>query len=88
MGPAAPGSPSRCAWVVFLTDVDDAALDHAVLEMSEHDKCALEWRGREHAPAFDRVFDDLFVPHTATVAPLRLAQRRASERYRRAVNAR
>jgi len=53
-----------------------AALDHVVLEMSEHDKRALEWRGREHALAFDRVrvFDDLLPSHTATVTPLRLAE--------------
>ena len=56
------------------------ALDRVVLEMSDHDKRALEWRGREHALAFDRVrvFDDLFAPsmasHTATVTPLRLAE--------------
>ncbi len=51
-----------------------AALDRVVLEMSDHDKRALEWRGREHALAFDRVrvFDDLFSRHT--VAPLRLAE--------------
>ena len=56
------------------------ALDRVVLEMSDHDKRALEWRGREHALAFDRVrvFDDLFAPsmesHAATVTPLRLAE--------------
>jgi glycogen(starch) synthase len=39
-----------------------AALDHVVLEMSEHERRALELRGREYAMAFDRVriFDDLF----------------------------
>ena len=51
-----------------------------MLEMSEHERRALERRGREHALAFDRVrvFDDLFAPsmesHTATVTPLRLAE--------------
>jgi glycogen synthase len=39
-----------------------AALDHVVLEMPEHERRALELRGREYAMAFDRVriFDDLF----------------------------
>ena len=38
------------------------ALDHVVLEMSEHERRSRERRGREHALAFDRVrvFDDLF----------------------------
>ena len=43
-----------------------AALDRVVLEMSEHERRALERRGREHAMAFDRgrVFDELFGPET------------------------
>jgi glycogen synthase len=57
-----------------------AALDHVVLEMSEHERRSLEQRGREHALAFDRVrvFDDLFqtgvqpLRRTATVTSLRL----------------
>lgn len=41
-----------------------AALDRVVLEMSEHDRRSLEWRGRDFALQFDRtqVFDDLFFP--------------------------
>jgi glycogen synthase len=48
-----------------------AALDRVVLEMSEHDKLRLEWRGREHALAFDRgrVFDDLFARHEPRMVP-------------------
>jgi len=46
-----------------------AALDRVVLEMSEHERRALELRGREYAMAFDRVriFDDLF--HTGRQLP-------------------
>jgi glycogen(starch) synthase len=48
-----------------------AALDHAVLEMPEHERADLERRGRAHALAFDggRVFDDLFRPDIP-VAPV------------------
>ena len=53
-----------------------AALDHAVLDMPEHERADLERRGRAHALAFDRgrVFDDLFRPDipVATVAPVAL----------------
>ncbi|MDQ2707553.1 MAG: glycosyltransferase [Actinomycetota bacterium] len=64
-----------------------AALDRAVLEMSEHERRSLERRGREHALAFDRVrvFDDLFRPgmrplgRTATVTPLRLPEEQAAQ---------
>ena len=60
-----------------------AALDRVVLEMPEHERCALERRGRDHALAFDRgrVFDDLFRvgPRTTTIPAVRLAEGRTSE---------